>query len=183
MADGTFNVARGVFDHPVFAPEPFTEREAWLWLIAEAQWKPVRKRVGRVIIPLQRGQLAHAVRFMAQRWCWPRMRVHRFLQDEIPAETPPLSNGLFSWEGARRMAMPEWLTSLKETASRWSGHKDARLGAALAYHSIFSVGPRIVIAVAIAGFVFGAEAGQGKVIEVLRGLLGDMRVVGCGRPC
>jgi hypothetical protein len=45
MADGTFNVARGVFDHPVFAPEPFTEREAWLWLIAEAQWKPVRKRV------------------------------------------------------------------------------------------------------------------------------------------
>jgi hypothetical protein len=77
---GTFSVARGVFDHPVFAREPFTEREAWLWLIAEAQWKPVRKRVGRVIIALQRGQLAHAVRFMAQRWCWPRMRVHRFLQ-------------------------------------------------------------------------------------------------------
>jgi hypothetical protein len=49
---GTFNVARGVFDHPVFAREPFTEREAWLWLIAEAQWKPVRKRVGRVIIAL-----------------------------------------------------------------------------------------------------------------------------------
>jgi hypothetical protein len=25
---GTFNVARGVFSHPVFAREPFTEREA-----------------------------------------------------------------------------------------------------------------------------------------------------------
>src|SRR3954454_13587239 len=71
------------------------------------------------------------------------------------------------------MAMPEWLTPLKETATRWSEHKDARLGAALAYYSIFSVGPLIVIAVAIAGFVFGAEAVQGQVIEALRGLLGD----------
>jgi hypothetical protein len=30
---GTFCVTRA-FDHPVFAPDPFTEREAWLWLIA-----------------------------------------------------------------------------------------------------------------------------------------------------
>jgi uncharacterized BrkB/YihY/UPF0761 family membrane protein len=53
---------------------------------------------------------------------------------------------------------------LKKQPADWSEHKDARLGAALAYHSIFSVGSRIVIAVAIAGLAFGAEAGQGKVI-------------------
>jgi hypothetical protein len=42
-------------------------------------------------------------------------------------------------------------------------HKDARLGAALAYYSVFSLGPLILIAIAIAGLVFGAEAVQGQI--------------------
>jgi membrane protein len=69
--------------------------------------------------------------------------------------------------------MPAWLSQLQETASRWSEHKDARLGAALAYYSIFSLGPLIVIAIAIAGLVFGAEAVQAQIFGALHGLLGD----------
>ena len=42
--------------------------------------------------------------------------------------------------------MPAWLTPLRETVSKWSEHKDARLGAALAYYSVFSIGPVIVSA-------------------------------------
>ena len=41
---------------------------------------------------------------------------------------------------------------------QWLAHKDARTGAALSYYSVFSIGPLILIAVAIAGFVFGREA-------------------------
>jgi uncharacterized BrkB/YihY/UPF0761 family membrane protein len=44
-----------------------------------------------------------------------------------------------------------WWTVAKEAATNWSGHKDAR-GAALAYYSVFSLGPIIVIAIAIAGW-------------------------------
>jgi len=62
---------------------------------------------------------------------------------------------------------------LKETANSWSNHKDARSGAALAYYSIFSIGPLIVIAIAVAGLVFGTEAVRGEVSAQLRGLLGD----------
>jgi membrane protein len=69
--------------------------------------------------------------------------------------------------------MARWWTPLQETASRWSEHKDARLGAALAYYSVFSIGPLIVIAIAIAGLVFGGEAVQGQVFGALRGVLGD----------
>jgi membrane protein len=69
--------------------------------------------------------------------------------------------------------MSAWLSPLQETASRWSEHKDARLGAALAYYSIFSLGPLIVIAIAIAGLLFGAEAVQAQVFGALHGLLGD----------
>jgi membrane protein len=46
-------------------------------------------------------------------------------------------------------------TVAKEAAANWSSHKDSRQGAALAYYSVFSLGPIIVIAIAIAGFVFG----------------------------
>ena len=69
--------------------------------------------------------------------------------------------------------MSAWWSPLQQTFSRWSEHKDARLGAALAYYSIFSIGPLIVIAVAIAGLVFGAEGVQAQVYGALHGLLGD----------
>jgi membrane protein len=69
--------------------------------------------------------------------------------------------------------MSTWWAPLRETVSRWSEHKDARLGAALAYYSVFSLGPLILIAIAIAGVVFGAEAVQGQVFGTLKGLLGD----------
>ena len=47
---------------------------------------------------------------------------------------------------------------LKDTAASWSNHKASRLGAALAYYSIFSLGPLLVIAVAVVGLTFRQEA-------------------------
>jgi membrane protein len=69
--------------------------------------------------------------------------------------------------------MARWWAPLAETANNWSEHKDARLGAALAYYSVFSLGPLIVIAISIAGLAFGQEAVQGQVAGAIRGLLGD----------
>jgi uncharacterized BrkB/YihY/UPF0761 family membrane protein len=37
--------------------------------------------------------------------------------------------------------MSAWSIPLRETVSRLVEHKDARLGAALAYYSVFSLGP------------------------------------------
>src|ERR1700683_4493816 len=62
---------------------------------------------------------------------------------------------------------------LRETASRFSGHKASLLGAALAYYAVFSLGPLMVIAIAIAGFAFGDEAARGEVSAQLKNLLGD----------
>jgi hypothetical protein len=66
-------------DNPVFGKEPFTERTAWIWLIEEAAWKTARRRVGAVIVDVQRGQLAASVRFLAEAWGWSKSRVERFL--------------------------------------------------------------------------------------------------------
>jgi len=72
---------------------------------------------------------------------------------------------------AVRTAM--WWTVAKEAATNWSGHKDARQGAALAYYSVFSLGPIIVIVIAIAGLFFGHEAVTSQVISSLKGMLGE----------
>jgi hypothetical protein len=76
---GVFAVDRGIWDHPMFADEPFTEREAWSWLIGEASFKARMRNIGGKVIPLERGQLAASVRFMAERWKWSKSRVDRFV--------------------------------------------------------------------------------------------------------
>lgn len=76
---GVFAVDRGVWDHPIFAPEPYTEREAWMWMCGNAAWKDTKVRVGRTWISVARGQLAYATRFLAQKWRWSDARVRRFL--------------------------------------------------------------------------------------------------------
>ena len=62
---------------------------------------------------------------------------------------------------------------VKEAAVSWAEHRDARQGAALAYYSVFSIGPVIVIAVAIAGLAFGHDAVNGEVAEFIKGMIGD----------
>jgi membrane protein len=66
-----------------------------------------------------------------------------------------------------------WWTVAKEAATNWSGHKDARQGAALAYYSVFSLGPIIVIAIAIAGLFFNNEAVTTQVSSSVKEMLGD----------
>ena len=64
-------------------------------------------------------------------------------------------------------------TIAKEAAANWSSHRDSRQGAALAYYSVFSLGPIIVIAIAVAGFFFGHEAVSGQVASSITGMLGE----------
>ena len=71
------------------------------------------------------------------------------------------------------MHLKEVYSILKETASDWMEDKAPTLGAALAYYTVFSLAPLLIIAIGIAGLVFGREAAQGQIFDQLRGLLGD----------
>src|SRR5215469_18777596 len=62
---------------------------------------------------------------------------------------------------------------IRTTIEKWIAHKDARQGAALAYYSVFSVGPLMIIAIGIAGLAFGQEAARGEVQGQLSGILGQ----------
>jgi membrane protein len=85
---------------------------------------------------------------------------------EPPPERRPESRR-FSWRPKRIYQL------LKATYYEWSKDKAPRMGAALAYYTIFSLAPLLVIAIAIAGFVFGAEAVQGQIMGQIQGLVGS----------
>lgn len=65
-----------------------------------------------------------------------------------------------------------WNT-LATAANNWLRHRDARLGAALAYYSVFSLGPLLLIVVSIAGLFFGQGTVASALNEQLRSLLGN----------
>jgi len=67
---------------------------------------------------------------------------------------------------------------VKQSFSEWNDDKCARLGAALSYYTIFSLAPLLLIAIAIAGVVFGREAAQGEIFSQLRGVLGEQAASG-----
>ncbi len=64
------------------------------------------------------------------------------------------------------------LALLRETVSSWSNDYAPSMGAAIAYYTLFSIAPLLLIVISIAGMVFGREAAQGEIVAQLRGLMG-----------
>ncbi|QGZ43302.1 YihY/virulence factor BrkB family protein [Pseudoduganella flava] len=54
----------------------------------------------------------------------------------------------------------------------WFEHRGSSKGAALAFYTLFSIAPVLVLVIAIAGFFYGKEAAQGELFAQLRGMVG-----------
>lgn len=128
---GVFAIDRGIWDHPVFADEPFTEREAWQWLIGAAAFKQRSARVGAAIVALRRGQAAFSIRFCAEKWQWSKSRVHRFLdrlekQDMIGTETGTAVTiiTICNYDKYQRVSLPDRDSSGTETGTAAGQQRD-----------------------------------------------------------
>lgn len=62
---------------------------------------------------------------------------------------------------------------LKETYVKWSDHEAPRLGASVAFYSILSFAPLLVLVTALIALVFGHESAQNALINEARELIGD----------
>src|SRR4030081_3008468 len=60
----------------------------------------------------------------------------------------------------------------KKSVQAWSDDYAPSMGAALAYYTLFSLAPLLLLVISIAGLVFGAEAAQGQIVAQLGGLIG-----------
>lgn len=61
---------------------------------------------------------------------------------------------------------------LRDTFANWSKHGATTHSAAIAYLSLFSLAPILILAIAVAGWAFGAEAAQGQVQRELSRFIG-----------
>jgi membrane protein len=61
---------------------------------------------------------------------------------------------------------------LKQAGIAWLADDAPRFGAALAFYTLFSLAPVLIVAVSIAGLVFGAKAAQGEIVRQFQGLMG-----------
>lgn len=66
-----------------------------------------------------------------------------------------------------------WWGLLKQVANAWSDDYVPSMGAALAYYTMFSLAPLLLIVVSVAGLVFGEDAARGEIRVQLQGLMGE----------
>ena len=70
------------------------------------------------------------------------------------------------------MTIKELWGLVRAAASGWVDDYAQSMGAALAYYTIFSIAPLLLIVVSIAGLVFGDQAARGELFSQLEGMLG-----------
>jgi membrane protein len=62
---------------------------------------------------------------------------------------------------------------LRQTAQSWLDDYAPSMGAALAYYTLFSLAPLLLIVISVAGLIFGEDAARGEITLQLRSLMGD----------
>src|SRR5687768_6823000 len=68
---------------------------------------------------------------------------------------------------------PKELWSLfRRAVDAWVDDYAPSMGAALAYYTLFSIAPLLLIVIAVAGLAFGDQAARGEIFEQVNGLMG-----------
>jgi membrane protein len=70
-----------------------------------------------------------------------------------------------------------YLDLAKKSVTAWSADRASTMGAALAFYSAFSLAPLLMIVIAIAAAVFGADAARGAIVERLGSIVGPVAAV------
>ncbi len=66
----------------------------------------------------------------------------------------------------------------KESVVAWQEDNASSMGAAIAFYTVFSIAPLIIIVIAVAGFVWGEDAVRGEIFRQLGGLVGSEGATG-----
>ena len=97
----------------------------------------------------------------------PSLHAEQPVRDRPAGETAtgPIEQGASS--GNR------WWQVVKLTIADWQEDNATRLAAALAYYTLFSIAPLLLVVVAVTGFALGEEAVSGELHTQLQSFLGD----------
>ena len=70
------------------------------------------------------------------------------------------------------MTIPQFLTLLRKSAAAWNTDDASSMGAALAFYTLFSIAPLLVMIIAVASLILGPDAAQEHILGQLRALTG-----------
>lgn len=82
-------------------------------------------------------------------------------------------------DASRHASSPAWLLLkalprvFRQASSEWINDNAPRLGASVAFYTLLSLAPVLVIAVAVAAVVYGQEAAQGRLASEIQGIAGS----------
>lgn len=76
----------------MFRNEIYSRRDAFVWLIEHAAYRPERVHAPTGEVVLERGELCHSLRFMAKAWRWEESKVRRFISSLQAAKIIDASN-------------------------------------------------------------------------------------------
>lgn len=79
------------------------------------------------------------------------------------------------------LSLPGWPRGLRRVVRvlvlgslRWNDANGPQLGASIAFYTIFSLAPLLVITIAVVGAVFGEEAARGQIVQQIDGMVGSV---------
>src|SRR5689334_16179710 len=75
------------------------------------------------------------------------------------------------------MDLRELYTLSHKAIAAWIDDYAPSMGAAIAYYTVFSIAPLLIIVIAFGGMVFGREAVQGQIVAQMDALLGHAGAV------
>lgn len=71
------------------------------------------------------------------------------------------------------MRLEKFRKLINRSVAAWLDDYAPSMGAAIAYYTLFSIAPLLIIAIAVAGLFFGEEAARGEIVSQIRDLIGQ----------
>ncbi len=111
--------------------------------------------------------------FPEQTWRLARLTEMAKAKQKTKAETKSAVSKPKAASVRRKGAgLKDILDMAKDAGLAWNADGAASMGAAIAYYTIFSIAPLLIISIAIAGMFFGTDAAQGHVYAQAQGFVG-----------
>ena len=82
-------------------------------------------------------------------------------------------NTMRAFSGDLRTNLRACWSLAKQVIDSWLADYAPSMGAALAFYTVFSLAPLLLIVIAVAGLVFGEDAARGEIVAQLRSMMGE----------
>ena len=157
---------------------------AWNWILDEASMGASRRKPGgsiqlaicavsgplKFLGGLALHKVSYSVSTLSNNVTRARREVSAFSRAPIEVPEAFIGFGLPSKEAT--MNVRQIVSLIKKSVLAWVDDYASSMGAAIAYYTLFSIAPLLIIAIAVAGLVFGPEAAQGAIVAQLLELIG-----------